>query len=375
MARKLRVAVVGVRAVGQEMVRLLHSRKFPVASLKMLATRAREISIDGKPYHVEEICEEAFKEVEVAFFAGGDKAEGHFGWPAVGQGAIVIDNGSAYRLYPNVPLVVPEVNPEALRKHEGLIANPNCSTVQLVAALKPLQDAARIKRVVVSTYQAVSGRGTSPTGSEPVETLYREMGELAKEMKARTAHVNPYDRLSKMLQAAEGPAAPADTTLFPCLIAGNCLPQVDSFGELDYTREEWKMVYETRKILGDDNLQVTATCVRVPVVNSHSEAVNVEFHAPLSAARAKELLRAAPGIVVIDEPVPGGYPLARPASGRDEVFVGRIREDRTVPFGLNLWVVSDNLKKGAALNAVQIAEKMLEMGLLQGKGERKRAGK
>jgi len=369
MANKFRVAVVGVRAVGQEMIRSLQQRKFPFSSLRVFATRAREVAVDGRPCPVEAISEEAFKEVDIAFFAGGDKAEGHFGWPAVRQGAIVIDNAAAYRLYPNVPLVVPEVNPEALRKHEGLIANPNCSTIQLVVALKPLHDAARIRRVVVSTYQAVSGRGMSPNGSEPVSTLHKEATRLAKKIEARVNEAAADERLAVMLRAAETQEEPEDPSLFPCQIAGNCLPQVDAFGELDYTKEELKMVYETRKILGDENLQITATCVRVPVFNSHCESVNVEFHSPLSAAEAKKILRTAPGVKVIDEPAPGGYPLPRQASGKDAVFVGRIREDRTVPYGLNLWVVSDNLKKGAALNAVQIGEKMIEMGLLQPKAK------
>jgi aspartate-semialdehyde dehydrogenase len=365
MARKqYNVAVVGVRAVGQEMIHCLRRRKFPIASLKVFATRARDMAVDGETYRVEEISEAAFKGIDVAFFAGSDKAEGHFGWPAVGQGAIVIDNGSAYRMYPNVPLVVPEVNPEALRHHEGLIANPNCSTIQLVAALKPLHDAARIKRVVVSTYQAVSGRGTSPHGSEPVATLLKEMEQLSASTRRQLENVGEEARLNAILQATGGDAKAEDPTLFPCEMAGNCLPHIDSFAEGDYTKEEWKMVNETRKILGDDTLQITATCVRVPVFNSHSESVNIEFYNPLSAAVAKKLLQASPGIVVIDEPAPGGYPLPRQASGRDEVFVGRIRQDRSVSHGLNLWVVADNLKKGAALNTIQIAEKMIEMGLL-----------
>ncbi len=362
MAGKLRVGVVGVRAVGQEMIRLLRRRSFPLSSLRVFATRAREVSIDGQSYKVEQISEGAFKDIDLAFFAGGDKAEGHFGWPAVQQGAVVIDNGAAYRLYPNVPLVVPEVNPEELRKHEGLIANPNCSTVQLVVALKPLHDAARIKRIVVSTYQAVSGRGTSPTGSEPVAALQGEMGELAEALKHAAAKASAEEGLSRMLQAAETNAPPADTALFPYPIAGNCIPQVDAFADLDYTKEEWKMVHETRKILGDETIQVSATCVRVPVFNSHCESVNIEFHAPLSAAEAKRLLLAAPGLEVGEG---SRYPVPRETSGKDAVFIGRIREDHTVAYGLNLWVVSDNLKKGAALNAIQIGEKMLEMDLLK----------
>jgi aspartate-semialdehyde dehydrogenase len=260
--------------------------------------------------------------------------------------------------------VVPEVNPEALRKHEGLIANPNCSTIQLVAALKPLHAAARIKRIVVSTYQAVSGRGSSPQGSEPVTALYKEMGDLFEKAKSKIKGAAPDEAQNLLLKATAGGTNPADPTLFPYELVGNCLPQIDAFAEGDYTKEEWKMVHETRKILGDPNIQITATCVRVPVFNSHSESVNIEFCTPLSAVQAKKLLEKAPGISVIDDPAKGRYPLPREASGRDEVFVGRIREDHTVPYGLNLWVVSDNLKKGAALNAIQIGEKLIEMGLL-----------
>jgi aspartate-semialdehyde dehydrogenase len=230
---------------------------------------------------------------------------------------------------------VPEVNPEALRKHEGFIANPNCSTIQMVVALGPLHQAARIKRVVVATYQAASGKG-----ADAVEQLGREMA-------------------AKVQGGPPAPLAP-----FPHPLCGNVLPHIDSFLEDGYTKEEHKMVTETRKILGDDSIQITATTVRVPVENGHSEAVNVEFHSPLEAERARELLREAPGVVVQDDPGANVYPLPLAVSGTDEVYVGRIRQDRSVPYGLNLWVVADNLRKGAALNAVQIAEKMIEMGLL-----------
>jgi aspartate-semialdehyde dehydrogenase len=365
VAQQFKVAVVGVRAVGQEMIRLLRARKFPCSSLRVFATRAREVTVDGQSYQVEQISEQAFKDIDIALFAGSDKAEGHFGWPAVHQGVTVIDNGSAYRMFPNVPLVVPEVNPEALRNNEGLIANPNCSTIQLVAALKPLHDAARIKRIVVSTYQAVSGRGTSANGTEPVAALCEETGRLAARMQAAAEKAHQDEKQSILLKTADQVEEPLDKTLFPYTMAGNCLPQVDAFAELDYTKEEWKMIRETRKILGDETIQMTATCVRVPVYNGHSESVNIEFHAPLSAAEAKRILAAAPGVVVVDDPTTGKYPLARDASGKDETFVGRIRADHSVSHGLNLWVVSDNLKKGAALNAVQIAEKMLEMGLVK----------
>jgi len=367
MSEKFRVGVVGVRAVGQEMVRILLQRKFPMSSLRVFATREREVKIDDKTYQVEKISEEVFKDIDVAFFAGGDKAEGHFGWPAVRQGAIVIDNANAFRMYPNVPLVVPEVNPEALRSHEGLIASPNCSTTQLVVALKPLHDAARIKRVVVSTYQSVSGRGTSSQGSEPVATLCDEMADMSARLKSAADQVSEGEKLNAMLRTSEQTGEPADPTLFPHPIASNCIPHIDAFVDLDYTKEEWKMVHETRKIMGDDTIQLSPTCVRVPVFNSHAESVNVEFHSPLSAANAKAILAEAPGVTLIDDPANTAYPLQLDASGKDDTFVGRVREDRSVPYGLNMWVVSDNLRKGAALNTIQIAEKMLEMGLLKSK--------
>ena len=368
MAKAYQVVVVGARAVGREMVRVLRQRRFPLAGLRVLAIHARQIQVDGQSYQVEEVSEEAFQGADIALFAGRDKREGHFGWAAARQGAVVIDNGAAYRLYPNVPLVVPEVNPEALRQHEGLIASPNCSTIQLVVALKSLHDAARIKRVVVSTYQAVSGRGASEKGTEPVNQLFAEMRSLVERLDGSAPQQEaPDERMQRLLELAPLGAEEAvtDRTLFPHPIAANLLPHIDSFAEAGYTREELKLVRETRKLMGDENMQITATAVRVPVFNAHSESVNVEFHQPLSAAEARRLLEQAPGIKVVDDPAGARYPMPLEVSGTDEVFVGRIREDRTVPHGLNLWVVADNLRKGAALNAVQVAEKMIEMGLLR----------
>ncbi|UCC69826.1 MAG: aspartate-semialdehyde dehydrogenase [Armatimonadota bacterium] len=366
MANNYRVAVVGARAVGQEMLRVLRQRDFPTASLRVFATRERDISVDGDTYHVEVINEDAFDQIDLALFAGGDKREGHFGPLAAKRGTVVIDNGDAFRLDPEVPLVVPEVNPEVLRNHANLVANPNCSTIQFVVALKPLHDAASLKRAVVATYQAVSGRGTSPEGSDPVEQLRREMAAVCERLAAPAASGKPEERLHAVIEAAcrNCRAVVADPTLFPHPIAGNVIPHISSFLDDGYCKEEMKLVNETRKILDEPDLKITATTVRVPVFNSHAEAVNFEFERPLSAARAREILSNAPGVAVIDEPADAGYPLPLDASGRDEVFVGRIREDPTVPHGLNLWVVSDNLRKGAALNAVQIAEKMIEMGLL-----------
>lgn len=338
------VAVVGIGAVGSEMIRVLQQRKFPCASLQIFARSTRDEVVDGVTYHVKQVNEEDFDRIDLALFAGGEKAEDHFGMRALNRrkavsglsDLVVIDNGNAFRMYPNVPLVVPEVNPEALRTHQGMIANPNCSTIQLVVALKPLHDYARIKRLVISTYQAVSGKSA----------------QAREELMQQTKDV------------AAGREPKVDTSIFPYPIYGNCLPHIDVFLPDGYTKEEWKMILETRKILDDDTLQITSTTVRVPVDNAHAESVNVEFYNPISVAKARELFTAAPGIVLIDDIANNKYPLQSEASGTDPVYVGRIRQDRSVAYGLNLWVVADNLRKGAALNAVQIAEKMREMGLL-----------
>ncbi len=344
MSKQYHVAVVGIGAVGSEMIRVLQQRKFPCASLQVFARSARPEVVDGVTYQVQQVTEEAFDNIDVALFAGGEKAEDHFGMRALNRRKqvaglsklVVIDNGNAFRMYPNVPLVVPEVNAESLRGHQGMIANPNCSTIQMVVALKPLHDLARIKRVVVSTYQAVSGKSAQA----------RE--ELLKQTK----------------DVAAGRAPEVDHNIFPYPIYGNCLPHIDVFLPDGYTKEELKMVQETRKILDDDTIQVSATTVRVPVDNSHAESVNVEFFEPISVETARQALADAPGIVLLDDVANNRYPLQSDATGTDPVYVGRIRQDRSVAFGLNLWVVADNLRKGAALNAVQIAEKMMEMGLL-----------
>jgi len=368
-AHLFRVAVVGARAVGREMIRVLGQRNFPAASLRVFATRERDITVDGRSYHVEVINEDAFDDIDVAFFAGGDQREGHFGPVAAQRGTIVIDNGDAFRLDPEVPLVVPEVNPDALRTHHNLIANPNCSTIQFVVALKPLHDAARLKRAVVATYQAVSGRGTSPQGSDPVDTLRQEMVAMCQRICEAADRGRPEERLEIIIAAAQECRAElcADSGLFPHPIAGNLIPQISTFREDGYSKEEMKLVNETRKILGEPDLKITATTVRVPVFNAHCEAANFEFENPLSPGEAREILGKAPGVVVMDDPGSARYPTPLEASGTDEVFVGRIRKDETVPHGLNLWIVADNLRKGAALNAVQIAEKMVEMGLLKPK--------
>jgi len=366
-----RTAVVGARAVGREMIRVLRQRRFPMESLRVFATRERDIVVDGETYRVEVIGEDVFDDIDVAFFAGGDTREGHFGPLAAQRGTIVIDNGNAFRLDPEVPLVVPEVNPDALRNHHNLIANPNCSTIQFVVALKPLHDAARLKRAVVATYQAVSGQSTSPEGSDPVDTLRQEMVLLSDRL-CRAADAGlPEERLHVIIRSAHEcrGALCSDPTLFPFPVAGNVIPHISSFQDDGYSREEMKLVNETRKILGEPDLKITATTVRVPVFNCHSEAVNLEFEKPISREQAIEILGSAPGVVIIDDLAAARYPTPLECSGTDEVFVGRIRKDDTVPNGLNIWVVADNLRKGAALNTIQIAEKMIEMGLLTPKSD------
>jgi aspartate-semialdehyde dehydrogenase len=326
------------------MIRVLRQRNFPCESLRVFARSARPETVDGVTYQVEQVSEEAFDQIDVALFAGGEKAEDHFGLRALNRRKqlsglselVVIDNGNAFRMYPNVPLVIPEVNPDALLSHQGLIANPNCSTIQMVVALKPLHDYARIKRIVVSTYQAASGKSA------------QARAELLKQTQ----------------DVAAGRTPEVDPAIFPYQIYGNCLPHIDVFLADGYTREELKMAQETRKILADETIRITATAVRVPVDNAHAESVNIEFYSPLPVKKARELLAAAPGIVLVDDPAHDRYPLQSAATGTDPVFVGRLREDRSVAYGLNLWVVADNLRKGAALNAVQIAEKMREMGLI-----------
>ncbi|MGI9952045.1 aspartate-semialdehyde dehydrogenase [Moorellaceae bacterium AZ2] len=335
--RQLKVAVVGTGAVGQTILQVLAERNFPVGKLKVLATSrsaGKTVRFKGQDYTVEETTPASFEGVDLALFAGGEASK-LFAREATARGAVVIDNSSTFRLDPEVPLVVPEVNPQDVRWHKGIIANPNCSTIQMVVALKPLHDAARIKRVVVATYQAVSG-----AGQEAMEELRQQSLQIL------------------------GGEKEVRGTVFPYQIAFNCLPHIDVFLENGYTKEEMKMVHETQKIMGDPSIRVTATTVRVPVFNGHSEAVTVETERKLTAAEAREILSRAPGIVVVDDPQAKAYPLAIRASGRDEVFVGRIREDISAECGLNLWIVADNLRKGAATNAVQIAEVLLREGLL-----------
>ncbi len=307
--------------------------------LRLLASSrsaGKKMLFQGRSVDVHELKEESFNGIQIALFSAGASVSRQFATACVEAGAIMVDNTSAFRMEPDVPLVVPEVNPQDIAKHRGIIANPNCSTIQMVVALKPLHDEAKIKRIVVSTYQSVSG-----AGAIAMETLKKEAGAVL-----RGESVSP--------------------SKFPHQIAFNLIPQIDVFLENGYTKEEMKMVNETKKIMGDSSIRVTATCVRVPVFISHSEAVNVETEKKLTAEKARALLKNAPGIHVIDDPAKGLYPLPIQATGKYETFVGRIREDDTVPHGLNLWVVSDNLRKGAALNAVQIAEKLVEQSLISG---------
>lgn len=337
--RKYSVAILGATgAVGQEFLRLMEERNFPFGELKMLASKrsaGKKITFMGKEYTVEEAADDSFKGVEIALFAGGSASK-TFAPAAVKHGAVVIDNSSAFRMDPNVPLIVPEVNPEAIKEHKGIIANPNCSTIIMLMALKPLHDYAKIKRCVVSTYQAVSG-----AGKEGLEELEAQVNAIVKGEEVQ-CNIFPGASQPKHYQ-----------------IAFNLLPHIDVFVEDDYTKEEMKMVHETHKILNDYTIGISPTTVRVPVYRSHSESINLEFEKEISAEKARELLAAFPGVIVEDNPAEQIYPMPLYTSDKDEVFVGRIRPDKSVANGLNLWVVGDQIRKGAALNALQIAEYMI----------------
>jgi aspartate-semialdehyde dehydrogenase len=342
---KLNVAILGATgAVGLELQALLVEREFPFAQLKLLASprsAGTRLWVGEREYEVEPVSPGSFADVDVAFFSAGGGVSQEYAPHAVKAGAVVIDNTSAFRMDPQVPLVVPEVNPEDLAWHRGIIANPNCSTIIMVVALKPLHDVARIKRVVVSTYQAVSGAGA------------KAMVELENQIRDHVA--------DRPIEARILPVAAAEKHY---QIAFNLLPQIDVFEELGYTKEEWKMIRETHKMFHDDTIRITATTVRVPVFRSHSESINVELERKLTAAEAREVLDAAPGVGVVDDPAAMEYPMPIDTAGRDPVFVGRIREDTSCDNGLNLWVVGDQIRKGAALNAIQIAETLLANGQL-----------
>jgi aspartate-semialdehyde dehydrogenase len=327
--KKYNVAILGIRgAVGQEFYKILKQRHFPVNQLKLFSTSDVDETIDGIP--IEKVNEHSFDGMDIGLFSPGAEISKIWAPIAAKAGCVVIDNTSQFRMDKNVPLVVPEVNPNDIKKHKGIIANPNCSTIQMVVALKPLHDYAKIKRVVVSTYQSVSG-----AGAEAIEELREQVKN--QDMPARK---------------------------FQYQIAFNLIPQIDAAQPNHYTKEEMKMVNETTKIMGDKSIKVTATCVRVPVFFAHSESVNIETKKKLTRAKAISLLKKAPGVKVIDDLAKSQYPLPLDAAGKDETFVGRIREDESIKNGLNLWIVSDNIRKGAALNAIQIAEELIKRKLI-----------
>ena len=332
------VAVVGATgAVGSTMIRVLEERGFPVTELRPLASArsaGKVIDYLGKPFEVQELTENSFEGIQIALFSAGGQRARDFAPAAVEAGAVVIDNSSAFRMDPHVPLVVPEVNEADIEGNQGIIANPNCVAAPLVVALKPIADAVGIERVIVSSYQAVSG-----TGQAAIE-----------ELRTQTA--------GNLAGNEPGPE------VYPHPIAFNVLPHIDVFEESGYTGEEVKVGNETRKMLHLPELAVSATCVRVPVMYAHSQAVHIETTEHLDAAKAREILMLAPGAIVVDEPGANAYPMPRDAAGRDEVFIGRIRKDASHPNGLALWIVSDNLRKGAATNAVQIAESVVMNGWL-----------
>lgn len=336
--REYTVAVVGASgAVGQEMLKVLEQRNFPVKQLRAMATKksaGQKITFQGKEVVLEDVETASFKGVDVALFAGGEIASSVYAPKAVSEGALVIDNSSTFRMDPKVPLVVPEVNPDAVKSHQGIIANPNCSTIQMVVVLKPIHDAARIKRVVVTSFQAVSG-----TGKPAMQELENQMKEIVG-------------------------GQPVTRNVYPHQIALNVLPQIGGFGADGYSEEEKKLMNETCKIMGDDTIRVSATTVRVPVLIGHSEAINIETERPLTADEVRDILRKAPGIKLVDDPGKSVYPLPIDAAGQDDVLVGRIRKDPSHPNAIDMWIAADNLRKGAATNAVQIAQTMQNLALV-----------
>jgi aspartate-semialdehyde dehydrogenase len=315
------------------MIRVLEERKFPVETLRLFASersKGKTISYNGNEVGVEVLTDKVFSGIDIALFSAGGERSKTYAPAAAEAGCVVVDNSSAWRMDPEVPLVVPEVNPHDLDWHKGIIANPNCSTIQMVVVLKPIHDAAKIKRVVVTTFQSVSG-----TGKKAMDELLHQTSDILN-----FKEVTP--------------------SVYPHQIAFNCLPHIDTFLENGYTKEEIKMVNETKKILGDDSVKVSATTVRVPVFRGHSEALNIETEKKLDPNDVRALLSTAPGITVYDAPGKNIYPLPTLSADKDEVFVGRIRNDDTIENGINMWIAADNLRKGAALNAVQIAEKLIE---------------
>ncbi len=329
------VAVIGVGAVGIEMLRVLRQRNFPLGELRVFARSARDIEVDAQVYSVKPISVEGFSGIDIALFAGTEGEKGAsvtYAHEAVKRGAVVIDNGADFRMDPAVPLVVPEVNAADIKKHKGIIANPNCSTIQMVVALWPIHKKAGIKRIIVTTLQASSGAGHGA-----VEQLRQE-------------------NLSIAASGCDNVQVNLENKSMPQQSAYNVFPHIGSFVEGDYTNEEWKLVKETRKIMHDNKIRISATCVRVPVRTGHSESVYIETEKPITPQKVREILSKAPGVSLIDDPANNLYPMPKDIEGKDETFVGRIRQDAFVKKGLWLWVVADNLRKGAATNAVQIAE-------------------
>jgi aspartate-semialdehyde dehydrogenase len=338
------VAIIGATGmVGREFIKVLEKRRFPIDGVRLLASDrsiGRKLFVNHDEIGVEETTAESLLDIDIAFFSAGAEISRHFAPIATQAGAVVIDNSSAFRMEPDIPLVVPEVNAGDISRHKGIIANPNCSTIQLVVTLYPLHKVNPIKRIVVATYQAVSG-----TGSAAVDELTTQARQVL-DGQTPVPHVYPHQ------------------------IAFNVLPEIDVFLDNGYTKEEWKMVEETRKIMHAGDIAVSATCVRVPVFTGHSEAVDVEFTNPISADEAERILSKAPGVRVLDDPTISLYPQPWTAAGSDEVFVGRIRQDASSSRGLTMWIVADNLRKGAALNAVQIAEEGINRSWIKAGGQR-----
>jgi len=342
--KKYNVAIVGATGmVGEALITVLMERNFPIKELKLLASARSAntvIEVGGKKYQVEEAKPEAFEDVDFAFFSAGGDVSKELAPEAVKRGTIVVDNSSAFRMEPEIPLVVPEVNPQALEGHQKLISNPNCSTTQLVVALQALQQVSPMKRVVVSSYQAVSG-----AGKEAVDELI-DQSRAVIEGKELVKEYIPHKGAKKNHQ-----------------IAFNMVPQLDVFQDNGYTKEEMKIINESKKIMGLPELKITSTTVRVPVTIGHCESVNIEFQDPITVEQARQALENFPGLIVVDNPVELMYPMPVDCADLDEVFVGRIRKDESVENGLNMWVVSDNIRKGAATNSIQIAECIIEKGL------------
>lgn len=340
MSKLPRVAILGATgAVGQEFIRLIEERQFPFAELKLLASSrsaGKKLTVCGKEYEVEEAKPESFENIDIALFAGGSISK-TLAPEAVKRGAVVIDNSSTFRMDPDVPLVIPEINPEDIAKHHGIIANPNCSTIIMLMALKPIHDLSPIRRIIVSTYQAVSG-----AGKEGIDELYGETEALAKG-ETYEPKILPSSGLPKHYQ-----------------IAYNLIPQIDVFLDTDYTKEEMKMVNETHKIFHDDTIGITPTTVRVPVIRSHAESIYIETEKPLTVAEVKAAIDAFPGAGVKDNPAEQLYPMPLDTSDKNDVLVGRIRKDTVCENAINLWACGDQIRKGAALNALQIAEYMIE---------------